>query len=362
MKVGVIANFSAGLLNFRKELFEELIIKGHEVVIMYPFDDRNHEFTEMGCSTVDTPMSRRGMNPINDISYFRNLYTILKKEKFEYVLTYTIKPNIYGGLATRFLKTPTIINITGLGTMFERTGILQKMIVQLYKMALKGNKHIIFQNEANFKVFEKNNLVKSKYTIVPGSGVNINRFEFHPIVPTIPTNFLYLGRVMEEKGIEELLEAFSSSKINKNARLKIIGFIEDGYKGKLLSVVDESKRKIEYVEFTNDPRKNILESEVVINPSYHEGMSNVLLESGSMGRVLLASDIPGCKEIVENGFNGFLFEPRSSESIIEKVNEYMLLSEDKKKEMGVNSRLKIEKEFNRTKVIQEYLKIMEENK
>ncbi|MFS0637357.1 glycosyltransferase family 4 protein [Mesobacillus foraminis] len=354
-KILILANNDVGLYKFRKELLEELV-KENEVYVSLPSGAFIPKIKELGCKFIETPINRRGTNPIADLKLLINYQKVINSIKPDVVLTYTIKPNVYGGLACRFNNVPFIVNITGLGSSVENGGLLKKITLNLYKVALKKATFVFFQNKENHSLFVENNLVDSEKTkIIPGSGVNTRKFA--PAHTNSKSNnmirFLFIGRIMKEKGIEEYVKA-GQSVISKypNVEFCVLGpFEEDKYK----EIINENENnRIKYIGVSSDVREQIKAADCIVNPSYHEGMSNVLLEGGSMEKPLIASDIPGCREIIEEGYNGYVFEVESAESLEEKLIRFIELDKIEKDLMGKRSREKIKAEFDRNKVVDQY--------
>ena len=287
---------------------QRLVDEGYEVVIAAPLDEKNSYFTNIGCKCIETPINRRGTNPLSDFKLLLNYRKILKVNKPKVVLTYTIKPNVYGGIACRLLDVPYIANITGLGTSIENEGIIQKISLFLYRTGLKKAECVFFQNETNRFYINKHNIIKGKTILIPGSGVNLaqHSFEEYPKNNQI-IKFLIIGRIMKAKGINELLEAAKQVKGKyPHIQFELIGGKEEDYTSLLQQY--ENRNIIKYHGRQKDVHMFIKNSHAIINPSYHEGMSNVLLESASTGRPVLASNIPGCKETFDEGVSGFGFE------------------------------------------------------
>jgi glycosyltransferase involved in cell wall biosynthesis len=356
MKILVFANFGMGLYNFRKELLEELIKQNHEVYISLPNDEYVPKLKDIGCKFVNTPLDRRGTNPFTDFKLLFNYIKLIKRINPDIVLTYTIKPNIYGGIACAVTKTPYITNITGLGTSIENKGLIQKFTLFLYRLGLKKASCVFFQNETNRKFFINNRIVKGNTRLLPGSGVNLenHKFEEYPIEDG-KLKFLFIGRIMKAKGIEELLEAAQLLKREyPNVEFDLIGGSEENYSQKL----DELERQniIKYHGQQENVHSYIKKSHAIILPSYHEGLANVLLESASSGRPVLASKVPGCIETFEDGLTGFGFEPRSVESLVTAIYKFINLSYEQRIAMGMAGREKMENEFDRNIVILAYLK------
>lgn len=354
MKILIITNNFGGLYRFRKELVEALVTK-YEVTCALPDDSRKIWFNEIGCNYIDTPLSSRGRNPIADLKLFMNYLKIVRQINPDIVLTYTIKPNIYGGIVCRILRVPYITTITGLGTAVDNRGILQKLTVFLYRIALKKACCIFFQNEENQEFFKNKDIIKGRYKLIPGSGVNLKHFYLMDYPNDDLIEFMFIGRIIKEKGIEQYLQAaeYIRSKY-PNTRFHVIGSCQRDYIGKLKE--KHKKGIIIYHGKQDDIRKFHKISHCTIHPTYYpEGMSNVLLESAACGRPIITTNRSGCREIVENGENGYLVEQYNSQELIERIEEFIKLDFEVKKKMGLAGRKKVEKEFDRQKVISSYL-------
>lgn len=359
MKVLVLANFGMGLYNFRKELLEELINLNYEVYISLPDDEYVPKLEAIGCKFINTPISRRGTNPLTDFKLLMNYKSIIKNFKPDVVLTYTIKPNIYGGLMCRMLRVPYISTITGLGTSIENNGIIQKISLFLYKVGLSKSRCIIFQNENNMRFLKERKVIKSKTKLVPGSGVNLetHSYEEYPDESENIT-FLFIGRIMEAKGIIELLNAAKEvKKVYPKVQFKLVGPLEENY-SEIINEFEESNI-IKHYGLQSNVHQFIANCHAVINPSHHEGMSNVLLESASTGRPVIASNIPGCKETFDEGVSGIGFEIKNKSSLVESIIKFYKLPYEKKKQMGISGRQKMETEFDRKQIVSSYINELE---
>ncbi|MDP4108350.1 MAG: glycosyltransferase family 4 protein, partial [Bacillota bacterium] len=353
-RILVLANNDSGLYKFRKELLEELV-KDNQVYISLPYGEYVPKLQEIGCKFIDTRISRRGTNPVTDVKLLLKYKRIIKTVHPDLVLTYTIKPNVYGGLACRMSGVPYITNITGLGTALENRGLLQKITITLYRLGLKKVRCVFFQNESNRNVFLKNNITNSKTRLIPGSGVNLEQhiFEEYP-EDDQKINFLFIGRIMKEKGTGELLQA---AKIVKekypNVHFELIGFPEEDYHQQL----DELTKLgiIHYYGHQDDVHSFIKKSHATILPSYHEGTANVLLESASSGRPVLASRVPGCIETFTEDVSGLGFDVKSVDSLVDSILKFINLPYEQKKQMGIAGRRKMENEFDRNIVIDAYV-------
>jgi glycosyltransferase involved in cell wall biosynthesis len=355
MKVLVLANFGMGLYNFRKELLVELIKQNHEVYISLPNDDYVPKLEKLGCKFIDTRLERRGTNPFRDLTLLLDYVKIMKNIKPDIVLTYTIKPNIYGGIACALTNTPYITNITGLGTSVENKGLIQKITLTLYKIGLKKASCVFFQNETNRMFFIDNRIIKSKTRLIPGSGVNVeqHKFEEYPKEDR-KIKFLFVGRIMKAKGIEELLQAAQIVKDEyPNVQFNLVGGSEEDYTQQL-----EDLNKLGVIKYhgqQEDVHSFIKKSHATILPSYHEGTANVLLESASSGRPVIASRVPGCIETFNEEVSGLGFDVRSVNSLVDAIIRFIYLPNEQKMAMGTAGRKKIEKEFDRKIVIEAYL-------
>lgn len=360
MKVLILSNYGMGLYKFRRELLEELVDQKYNVYISLPFDEYAPVLEKIGCKFIDTPLDRRGANPFKDLKLLVNYLKMIKQIKPDVVLTYTIKPNIYGGLACRVLSVPYIANITGLGTSIENKGILQKVTLFLYKVALKKARCVFFQNQSNLSFFMKNNIINSKTRLLPGSGVNLQQYKWTDYLNNDETiKLLFIGRIMKAKGINELLEAIKRVKAEyPNIELGLIGGYEEEYEH--IIQLYEQEGLLTYYGQQDDVQSYIQNSHAIIHPSHHEGMSNVLLESAAIGRPVLASNIPGCMEAFDEGVSGFGFEPKNIDSLVDTIVSFIHTPYEQKKAMGLAARKKMEREFDRTIVLDAYIEEMEQ--
>ena len=353
-RVLILANSASGLYDFRNELVMELL-QEHEVYISLPDGEKAPELAREGSRVFHTPIDRRGINPVRDIRLFCDYFNMMRKIKPDVVLTYTIKPNIYGNLCCRVQKIPYLVNITGLGSAFENDGLVRKIVVLLYKIALKNARCVFFQNRANQEIFEKLHIRGKKARLVPGSGVNLDRHCFKEYPSKEKTMILlYVGRVMKEKGIDELL--YAAAKIRKEypeVAFRLVGNYEDDYKDVIEQY--EKEKIVAHTGYQKDITPYYQEASAIVMPSYHEGMSNVILEASASGRPVLASQIPGCQEGFEDGVTGLGFVPRDREALLETLRKFISLSHEERVRMGKNARIKMEKEFDRRKVVQIYM-------
>ena len=355
-----IVNHNITLYNFRKELVERLIKEKYRVVVVLPVTEDTKKITDLGCEVIDVPVERRGTNPVHDFKLFATYRKIIKKKKPDVVLTYTIKPNVYGGLAAAVTKVPYLCTITGLGVAIEGGGILKKISLMLYKVGLFKVTKVFFQNEANRQVFADAHIGQGRYELVSGSGVNIE--EYNEILfpgEEKPVEFIFISRVQKAKGIDSFLEmAEHIKKKYPKTVFHILGFCEDDYQEQLEALT--KKGIICYHGMQEDVRPFMKKCQCLIHPSFHEGMSNVCMEAAAAGRAVIASDINGCKEIVEDGKTGFLVKPGDTEDLIRAVESFIKMRYNEKMQMGEAGRKKMHKEFDRKKVVSQYMKEIEQ--
>ena len=356
-KILVLTNNIGGLHCFRKEVMKAIVDTGLEVYISEPDDDvRVDYFKSIGCHIIKTDFNRRGMNPIADMKLMLQYRCMIKKLKPVAVLTYTIKPNIYGGVACRLTKTPQLANVTGLGDAMENGGWLQKMIVGLYRIGIGKARRVFFQNSNNRETCIRLGIADEHSKLLPGSGVSLQ----HHTCQSYPKDddkikFLYIGRLLKDKGIEEYFAAAKAIKKKyPDTEFQVLGKIEGSYQLQLAELARVGV--IDYLGVTTDVRPFIGGVHCTVMPSYHEGMSNVNLESAANGRPVITTNVPGCRETIDDGETGFLVEAKSTESLIDAIERFLALPYNQKQLMGQMARKKVEREFDRQIVVDAYLK------
>jgi glycosyltransferase involved in cell wall biosynthesis len=354
-KILILVNHDIVIYNFRLEIVERLLSEGYKVIVSSPYGKRIDDLIDLGCEYIETPINRHGMNPLEDLKLLFNYIKIIKRISPFMIFSFTIKPNIYGGLAARIFKVPYIANITGLGTAVEKEGGVQKLSVALYKQSLKAAQCIFLQNEENKEFFINNNIFPSKLKLIPGSGVNLYRYPLLKYPESKVIEFVFISRIMKEKGIDQYLEAASNIKNRyPNTRFHVCGFCEDDYDEILKEY--ESKGIIKYHGMVSDISVLLKKIHCTVHPSYYpEGISNVLLESAASGKPLITTNRSGCREVVDDGINGYLVEPKNTKDLISKIEWFLKVSYDKKMEMGLQGRKKVESEFNRNFVVAAYM-------
>lgn len=349
-----LVNHEIVIYNFRKELVEALLKENDEVFISSPTGPKTERLKDRGAHIIPTLMNRHSKNPFSDFKLLMFYIKQIKKIKPDVVLTYTIKPNIYGGIAARFLKVKYISTITGLGNALNN-GLKSALPHLLYRVSLKKAYHVYLQNQSNLNYMLERRILNENYSQVNGSGVNVEDFAYTSYPKGETLIFLYVGRLMKAKGIEEYLKAAATiKKRHPNTAFHIVGSLEEDYQSMIHDAQD--KNIIIYHGPVLDPKPYYQKAHALIVPSYHEGLSNVLLEAGATGRPLIASNIPGCKEVIQDHETGLLFDPKNSEDLIEKLEEFIELSLEKKAAMGKKSRVFISKIYNRNSIVENYMK------
>lgn len=359
-KVVIIGNNSGGMYDFRHELIEELIRRGCSITVLTPFDTKVDELRDIGVELIDTPLNRRGINPKEDFTLLCLYRKLLKKLQPDLVITYTIKPNIYGGYVCRRLSIPYAANITGLGTTFQKEGILKKIVVFLYKIGLKSAQTVFFENDENRQIFLDTKIVNNERTcLLNGAGVNLERYSLIDYPSGDKTKFLFIGRVMKEKGIDELFAAMKKLvEEGVDCSLDILGGYEEDYK----AVIQKYEREgwLHYHGYQLDVRPFIAKIHCFVLPSWHEGMANTNLECAASGRPVITSNIHGCLEAVENGVTGFLCKRKDEVDLYQMMMNFTKLSYEERREMGIAGRHRMERLFDKKIVIKQTLERLEE--
>lgn len=358
MKIAFVTNTCWNIYNFRKGLVQTFIEEGHEVLAIAPRDEYTEHLQRWGLKWIDTPLESTGANPIKDVAYLKKLVHVFKQEKPDVALSYTIKSNIYASLAGKYCGVSTVCNVSGLGTVFLVKGIVGKLAIQLYKVSFRFSSHIFFQNEDDLQLFTS--IIKvapSRIGKVPGSGIDLVAFPHLPWQRKETTKFLMISRLIVEKGVREFAEAASHFAHDERVRFTLVGKLDVAHSR---SVSEEDLNKwisnkwIDYLPHSNRVQELIESHDVVVLPSYREGTPRTLLEGAATGRALLAADVPGCKEVVQDGFNGFLFQVKNADALTEKAKLFLSLHDEEKALLAGNSRQLVEQKFSVQLVINAY--------
>ena len=356
----VLTNNIGGLHSFRKEVMQAICDAGHHVVISVPLSAGDKQkadyFINMGCEVINTAFNRKGTNPIADFKLMCTYVGYMRKYKPIAVLTYTIKPNVYGGMAAALCGKKLFANVTGLGSTLENPGLMQKLNILLYKIGLFKAYRVFFQNQENMDFCKCHGILRSESILLPGSGVNLNYHtpKDYPVDEGV-TRFIFVGRLLKDKGVDELFEAMSTlkSKFKDAVSLEIVGPTEDNYSNQLERLQKEGV--VIWHGPQQDVRPLVAKCNCLILPSYHEGMSNVLQEACAAARPVITTNVSGCKEIVNDGETGLLCNVKDAKDLETKMEKFHLMPYNAKKTMGLSARKKVENEFNREKVVNHYI-------
>lgn len=368
-KVILNANVAFVLYNFRYGLMKSLEKNGYKIVCVASNDKSAKNIEKNGWKFINCSLDRRGKNIFNDLKLIIRYFKIFYQEKPDYILNFTIKPNIYASIIAYILRIPTINNVTGLGDMFEDGKCNNKIIHLLYKIAFRFPKKIFFQNYEDMNLFIDNGLVKKEKCVrIPGSGVNINKFvPRKKIKQDAMVKFLFLGRISTKKGVR-IVNEVSKVLASKypNVEFQLLGKIYTDEAGHI-SLAElkewEKQSNIKYLGTSSDVRNEIAEADCIIFPSfYREGVPRSLIEAAAMGKPILTTDNVGCRDIVEDGYNGYLAKRNDVGSMCKIVENFLKLNSYDKIIMGKNGRQKVEQEFDERIVINEYLKILKGGK
>lgn len=364
-KVVIVSNTAWSLFNFRLGLAKELKKNGYEVILVAPEDEYSDKLREeFVCYNIW--MNNKGTNPLEDIKTTWQFYRLYKKIDADVLLHYTIKPNVYGTIAASFLGIKTINNIAGLGTLFIKQNFLTQIAKWLYKFSQAKATKIFFQNQDDYDLFVNANLVeKHKCSILPGSGVDTVKFS--PVKYERKDNvfrFLLIARMLWDKGIKEYVEAARIIKKDySNVEFLLLGFLGVANKTAI------SKRQmqewtdekiVQYLGTSDNVKKEIVKADCVVLPSYREGTPRSLLEAASMEKPLIATDVAGCRNVVDDKGNGFLCEVRNAQDLADKMEKMLKQTDKQRKQMGKKSREKILREFDEGIVIEKYLQALKE--
>lgn len=362
-RILILGNSHLVVFKFRGELIEKLVSEGYDVTVCFPkgpFGEGIESAKKYGCRFIENSIDRRGTNPLKDLFVVKEYYTIIKKLKPEVVLAYTVKPDVYGGIVCRMLRVPFVPNITGLGKGLDEGGFVQNVTAFLYKIAVKKAKCVFFQNTNDKNFFDNCGIKYKKGIVLPGSGVNLKQFQALPYPEeSEPIRFIYVARVMKAKGIEQFFDAAHEIKKRySNTEFHICGFCEEDYK----ELLDAHVRlgEVIYHGLVDDVKSYEQKCHCVVLPSFHpEGISNVLLEGAACARPLITTDQSGCKPTVDDGITGYIVKQRDSNDLIDKMIKFINLPYERKIQMGVLGRKKIEKEYSRAIVVDTYLQAID---
>jgi len=364
--IGIVLNTSWNIYNFRLGLIRALRENGYQVILIAPYDEYSEKLKKEGFIYHHININNKGINPLEDMRLIYDFYKLYQKIKPDILLSYTIKPNIYSSLAAKKLNIPVINNITGLGTVFLNNNISSHIARWLYKLSINQNS-VVFQNKDDMNLFLDEKIVNQhSVTLIPGSGINIERFKASEIRPAKNKKmvFLLIARLIKDKGIEEYIEAIReirASKYSEQCSFKILGSL---YLSNPTAISEETlnswieEELIEYLGHSDNVQNEIDKVDCVVLPSYREGLSRVLLEAASMEKPIITTDVPGCRDVVDDNINGYLVEKQSSKELVVAMKKMMNLSSFELEKMGKKGRKKVVNNFSEKKIIDEYFSLL----
>lgn len=362
-KIVISSNTAWNIHNFRSGLIKALISDGYQVTAIAPEDGYSPQVRDLGCRFVDLPMDTHGTHPGRDLLLLLRYIHHLRTEQPDAYLGYTVKPNVYGSIAAHLLHIPVINNIAGLGTTFVEHSVVTKIVRRLYKCGLYWSDRIFFQNDDDQELFVKAGLARAGITDrVPGSGIDLMKY-----IPRSPASsrdqcfrFLLVARMLRYKGIGEYVDAARIVRRQfPNARFQLLGFVDER-NANAISLEEirrwENERAIQYLGDTDDVAHFLANADCVVLPSfYREGVPRTLLEAAAMARPIITTDTIGCRDVVEDGVNGFLCAPKDANDLAEKMTRMLMLPPERRLEMGRAGRKKVECEFDERLVVKKYL-------
>jgi glycosyltransferase involved in cell wall biosynthesis len=361
-KIALVANSAWSMFNFRMDLIRHLLQR-FDLLIIAPKDDFASELTGAGCTYRNIDFNNRSENPVRDYALFKSLEKIYREEKPDFIFHYVIKPNIYGSMAAARCGIQSVAVITGLGYAFDRQGWLNRIVRVLYKMALKKATEVWFLNPEDANEFHQRGLVPAdKIRILPGEGINTNYFfpqTNKPVARTRAFQFLMATRLLKSKGVGTYVEAARIlKKKHRDIRFELIGFFEKNHPDSISSAdlrQWQKKDLIHYGGFARDVRPFLRLADCFVFPSfYHEGIPRCLMEAAAMEIPIITSQNTGCREVVREGWNGYLAIPNSAADLAAKMEEMMLLPNSQRAEMGKKGRELVTEKFGIDKVLREY--------
>lgn len=360
MDVLISVNAAWNVWNFRRPVVESLIAEEHSVTVLAPQDETVSKLEALGCRFHHLEMSVKGLNPIQDLGFLMRLRRNFREKRPDIVLSYTIKNNIFGAMAAKSLKLPFIPNVSGLGTAFLSGGALERIAVTLYQMAFKGLPVVFFQNDEDRDLFVERGLVRAEQArLLPGSGIDLDRFAAsnYPKDGTAPV-FLMIARLLRDKGVLEYVEAAQIVKaVNPEVRFQLLGATDAENRTSIDRATVrgwEDKGVIEYLGTVDDVRPVIDSAHCVVLPSYREGSPRTLIEAAAMARPVIATDVPGCRAVVDDGVTGFLCEARNASSLAAACQRFLELGHATQAALGQAGRKKMERDYDQRFVVEAY--------
>ena len=360
MKILILSNLTSYTYNFRYEILQKMVESGHDVVIACHNDEEGKQkgLEVLGCRMIEVPFNGKGTDPKEELRLLSTYKRLVREERPDIVFTFTIKMNLYGGIAAKKYRIPYVPMITGLGEL-EKTGKLRAILLFLHKRVMPRAKAVVFQNQANKDFFEQNGISYKKAVLVPGSGINLKKFGLcdYPSEEK-GIRFAFIGRLTVAKGIVEYLNmAERVKKDHPDISFSIAGVCDEEFKDRVKNL--QERGVVEYLGQLSDTRELLKTIHCLILPTFHpEGLSNVLLEAAATGRPAICTARPGCREVVQDGVNGLYCEAKNTDNLVSVVEKFCCMSEDDHKKMGLEGRKIVEQRFDRSIVVNEYMELL----
>lgn len=359
MHILMTVNAAWNIWNFRKPVVKALLSDGHKVTILAPPDDYVEKLKQLGCSFAPLEVKAKSINPIDELKLLRRLKSAFNEHKPDVILSYTIKNNTFGALAAKSSGIPFVPNVSGLGTGFLSGSLLQFVVEKIYSVAFRKLPVVFFQNEDDKALFISRNLVSAEQAqLLPGSGIDLAHFLTEPQPEQKDPAFLLIARLLIDKGVVEFVDAARQVKKTwPNARFQLLGATDAKNRSAISNeTVTEwvTEGTIEYLGTTDDVRPAIKAAHCVVLPSYREGAPRTLIEAAAMARPLIATDVPGCRSVVDHDQNGLLCQVRSASSLAAAMNQFLNLTEAQQRDMGNAGRKKMVEEFDQAIVVEAY--------
>ena len=367
MKVLIVLNTTWNLVNFRSGLIRALIEQERDVVGVAPADAYVADLELLGCRHVAISMDNQGTNPVRDLRLFLDFLGLLRRERPDVLLAYTVKPNIYASLAAHLLGIPVINNIAGLGAVFIRSSLLTRLVKGLYAIALSRSSTVFFQNEEDREQFVKSALVRKGITdVLPGSGIDLAKFAYRPVGNGTgrPFRFLLVARMLWDKGVGEFVEAARLVKQEyPEVECCLLGFLDVENPAAITrDTVDAwvAEGVVQYLGVSNAVENEIAKAQCVVLPSfYREGTPRSLLEAAAIGRPIITTETVGCRNVVEDGLNGFFCKEKDAHDLARAMTRMIKVGQEARRKMGLYGRMKMEMEYDERIVIGKYLQAVE---
>ncbi len=360
MKILILSNLTSYTYNFRYEILQMMISQGNQVTIASQNDDdgKQRELERLGCRMVEVAFDGKGTNPRNELKLLMTYRRLVKAERPDIMFSFTIKMNLYGGMAAKHFKVPYVPMITGLGEL-EKKGKLRAILMAMHKMVMPKAKAVVLQNQANVEFFKDNGIKTRQTVLVPGSGINLQKYSYKDYPSEKDgLKFAFIGRITHAKGISEYLSmAEIEKRRHPEMEFYVAGLCDEEYRQRIEDL--NSNGTIKYLGMLSDTRELLSCIHCLVLPTFHpEGLSNVLLEASATGRPAICTDRPGCREVVSDGLNGLYCREKDVDDLVEVVDRFCDMGEENHRKMGMEGRRHVESNFDRALVVKAYMELL----